>query len=446
MTSNITKGFNRIVKNRYIVNTFWLGTEKILHLISILGIGVLLARYLGPVQLGILTYVQSYVALFTFFVGLGLNQIIVRDIVNKPTEANVIIGTSLALRTVAAIFIIILINIVSLLYHDKELFRLLIIIQSMVLFNQIFLVFENFFQAKVKSKLTVICRISCDLFLILFKSFLIVHQAELIYFVIVDVTALLLLSVGFVLVYQYSEKSIRKLRFSKSVAKRMLINSWPLMLSSGLIILYMRIDQIMIERFLGVRELGNYAVSVRVSEAWYFIPMVITASFFPAILNAREQNQKIYIERLNKLFFLVLWIAVFISVFISLFSKDIISILFGKEYDIAYGALRIQAFAGVFVAMGYVNGKWMVAENFTKLELLRSVLGVCVNVVLNLFLIPYYGISGAAVSTLIAVFIASNMSMLIFKETRNIFYLQNYSLVDFRSFKNIIVFITNKGM
>ena len=123
------------------------------------------------------------------------------------------------------------------------------------------------------------------------------------------------------------------------------------------------------------------------------------------------------------------------SVLLFIFSDFIIEILFGKLFSGSKITLSILSIGGIFVGMGYVNGKWMVIENFTKLSLIRNLLGLFINIFLNLYLIPKYGIIGAAISTVISLAFASYFFFLIIKKTRKIFYLQTKSIF-YLNFRN----------
>jgi len=165
--------------------------------------------------------------------------------------------------------------------------------------------------------------------------------------------------------------------------------------------------------------------------------MIISGVLYPSIIKAKEVDLELYHLRLKQLFFTTIWIAIIFAFFLLYFSGDIITMLFGNKYSTENNVLSILAFAGIFVAMGYVNGKWMIAENYTKIELVRNVFGLVVNVILNIILIPIYGIDGAAISTLISIFFASNAVLFFYKKTRKIFYMQNMSIFDYKIIKII---------
>tara|TARA_B110000008_G_C16820795_1_gene504597 strand:+ start:16 stop:876 length:861 start_codon:yes stop_codon:yes gene_type:complete len=276
--------------------------------------------------------------------------------------------------------------------------------------------------------------------LILGKLTMIYIKSSLIDFVILDSFIFILLSITYFIYYIKMRKLKIKgfLKFNKKIAIVLLNYSWPLLLSSGAIILYMRVDQIMIKEMINLDALGKYAVAVKLSEAWYFLPIIITSVFYPYIIIGKKTSNKLYYNRLKQLFFTTLWIAILFVIFLSLFDDILIGLLFGNEFVSNNYVIPILAISGIFVSMGYVNGKWVIIENHTKFELIRNLIGGLLNVLLNFILIPVYGLNGAALSTLISLFIAANLSLLFFNKSRKIFVLQNLAIFDFTIVKKTL--------
>ena len=133
------------------------------------------------------------------------------------------------------------------------------------------------------------------------------------------------------IIYQLKNTDISNWKFNINISKTLLADSWPLMLSGIAVMLYMRIDQIMIKEMLGAEAVGNYSAAVKISEIWYFIPVVINSSLFPAILDAKKKNHRFYYKRLQQLFNMLVWTAVLIAIPISFFSEIIIGLLFGNQ-------------------------------------------------------------------------------------------------------------------
>jgi len=393
---------------KYFKNTSWLFAEKILRMIVGLFIGVWVARYLGPEQFGIFSYAQSFVGLFTAIATLGLDGIVVRELVKDETRRDELIGTAFWLKLMGAFavlcFLAIAINFTS---NDTSSNILIFIIASATVF-QSFNVVDMYFQAKVMSKFVVYSNVISLFITSLVKIALILNEAPLIAFAWVVLFDSFILACGFIYFYiKNSQSKMLRLKFYKSTAIKLLKDSWPLILSGIVISIYMKIDQIMIKEMLGSEAVGQYAAAVRLSEAWYFIPMVIASSLFPAIINAKKVSEELYYKRLQKLYDLMVWMAIAIAIPMTFMSDWIVELLYGGDYNQSGRVLMIHIWAGIFVFLGVAFGKYLAAENLTKKSLYKSLFGVFVNILFNYLLIPMYGIYGAAIATLIGQFFAN---------------------------------------
>jgi O-antigen/teichoic acid export membrane protein len=100
---------------RYFANTSWLFGEKILRMIVGLFVGIWVARYLGPEQFGLLSYAQSFVGLFTAIATLGLDGIVVRELVKDPSRRDELIGTAFWLKFIRDVRFFVILEIL----HSK---------------------------------------------------------------------------------------------------------------------------------------------------------------------------------------------------------------------------------------------------------------------------------------------------------------------------------------
>jgi O-antigen/teichoic acid export membrane protein len=173
---------------------------------------------------------------------------------------------------------------------------------------------------------------------------------------------------------------------------------------------------------------GLYSVAVRLSEVWYFIPILISSSLFPAILNAKKVSKYLYYRRLQRLYTLVIYLSLILSFSIMIFAGPLINFLYGVEYIGSVLILQVYVWSTIFVSLGVVSGQWYLSENLQILAFLRTFLGFLLNIVLNFFLIKKIGVSGAAISTLISYSFAGYFFDLFNKKTMKTFILKTKSL------------------
>lgn len=422
---------------KYFKNTSWVLFERVLRIFVGIFVTVWVARYLGPEQFGILSYAIAIVGLFSAFATLGLDSITVRELVKNETMQNQMIGTVFWLKLMGAISVLFFLYIfVSILPNDSNTNFIIFIIASSTIF-QSFNVIDFYFQSKVLSRYVVYANIISLSLSSIIKIVLILFESSLISFAWVVLFDSFILSVGLIYYYFLTNPliNIRFYKFSKDLAKSLLNDSWPLILSALLISVYMKIDQVMINSMLGSNSVGQYSAAVRLSEAWYFIPVVIAASLFPAVINAKQHNEIIYYTRLQQLYDFMVWTAILISIPVALYSDAIVNFLYGIEYSKTSNVLKIHIWTSVFVFLGVASSKWFVAENFMKLYFVRSLYGVLCNIAFNIILIPLYGIEGAAISTLFGQILVTYLSDLFSVKTRRNFIMKTKTLLISRYFK-----------
>jgi O-antigen/teichoic acid export membrane protein len=407
---------------RYFLNTSWMLGEFILRILAGLLVGIYVARYLGPEQFGVYSYAIAFVALFGVIAKLGLDGIVVRDLVSHPDKRDTYLGTAFWLKQIGALLTLSTLAIAVQFTSNDATTNLYIFMIGCGLFFQAFDVVDSYFQSKVLSKYVSVAKLTQLVFSSVLKLYFIFIQADLFWFVLVSLLDQITLALS--LAFAYSRQKIASFFgcFELGTAKAMLKNSWPLMLSGIAIILYMRIDQIMIKEMLGEREVGLYSAAVRLSEAWYFVPVIITTSLFPAIVNAKKANQKLYNKRLQWLYSIMIYFAVAVALPVTFMAESIVVTLYGNHYQDAGTVLSIHIWAGLFVAMGVVNGQWFLAENLQYLATRNTLIGAVTNVALNMILIPVYGIKGAAFATFISYGVAAYLSLLINSKTRDRFF------------------------
>lgn len=387
---------------KYFRNTSWLFFEKIIKISVGLFVTIWIARYLGPEYFGLLTYAESFVGLLAVVAKLGVDQIVIRELVKNPKNKDSIIGTAFILKLIGATFLIVLVVYVHKYFSDSVFENLLIFLIALAQLFTAFHVVDFYFQSQVKSKFTVVVRTFGLVVGSSIKIFLIVNEYELIWFALAALFQSLVTSLGFIFIYRVKVDKLSNLTFKLGMARELLSNSWPLILSGIALAVYMKIDQIMIGNMLSNEAVGQYAVAARVSEVWFFLPMIICSSLFPAIINSKKLGAKRYSQRLQSLYDLVVWIAILIALPMTFASDLIINTLYGSEYNESADVLKIHIWSGVFAFVGVAFSKYLISENLQLKNFFRTLVGAVSNIVLNLILIPIHGIEGAAIATLLA--------------------------------------------
>lgn len=410
---------------RYAANTSWMMVEQMLRIVAGLLVGIWVARYLGPDQFGLFSYVLAFTAIFAGIAKLGLDGILVRELINHPQGLDTYLGTAFWLKVMGAFVVIgIMAAVIPFTSNDSTINLYIFIIAAGLVF-QSFEVVEFYFQSQVQAKVVSICKVIQLALSSVIKIYLVLTQADLFWFVCVTAFDTVSLAVSYFIAYKIRGNVDFLRRFQLGVAKQLLKDSWPLILSSVVVMIYMRIDQIMIKEMLGDYEVGVYSAAVRLSEAFYFISTLITASLFPAILNAKNKSETLYKQRLQRLYTFLVWFAISVAIPITLLSDWVILLFFGEAYQKAGQVLMVHIWSMPFVFLLVSSGKWFIAEGLSKLALHRNLCAAFTNICLNFFLIPAFGVVGAAMSTFIAFFMSGYIFDIISTRTRCQFILKS---------------------
>jgi len=404
---------------KIIDNIGWLFFDKILRLGVGLLVGVWIARYLGPELFGLLNYALAFTGLFGAIATLGLQGIVVRDIVRDPDGARLTLGTAALLQFIGGLIAFLMIMIaIAFLRPDDPLARSIVAILGAVLLFKASDIAVYWFESQVQSKYVVWVQNSVYLLFAAGKVVLILNKASLTAFVWLMLMEAIIVALILITVFGRVGQPLKTLKANNKRAKTLLKDSWPLLLSSMAIVIYIKIDQIMLGEMIGEGAVGIFSAAARLSEAWYFIPMMIVTSVFPTIIASKQTNEVIYIERVQRLYNLLAFISVTIGLLFSIVSSCLITTLYGANYAEAGAVLSIQIWAGVFVSMGIARGKWLLAENLHHIGYWYISLAMVINIVGNFFLIPLYEEIGAAVATVISQATAAILAPALFKETR----------------------------
>lgn len=423
--------FNRVIKKtfnhdlkKYFSNISFLMVEKIFRVAVGFFVSVWVAKYLGPDLFGLYSMALSIISILMVLTTLGLDGVVVKELVAQNNK-NDTLGSAFGLKAITSITISITLYFI-ILVKDLDILGNLIFILSLGAIFRSFSVIDYYFQSEVLSKFIVYSNsISLGLSSIV-KLYLINIGADVNAFAWVFVLEYSISALLYTSFYKRYKKD--RWSFSFHTCKYLLGQSWPLILTGFVVSIYMKIDQVMLGVMINNFEVGQYSVAVRLSEIWYFFPVIVASSFFPAILNAKKDGSKMYIKMLDFLYIGLGWMSILVAVFITLSAEWLVPFIYGNEYYEAAPILKVHVWSAVFVFLGVVSSKWFIAESMQKYSFYRTLCGAVLNVLLNYIAIPIYGGLGAAFSTLVSQMIACYVFNFFSHKTRPVFYQQTKAI------------------
>ncbi|MCD4666955.1 flippase [archaeon] len=209
---------------------------------------------------------------------------------------------------------------------------------------------------------------------------------------------------GFFLSFYFLEKkifSIFNTKITSIIPGRELFSySWPLLFVSFLISIMLWVDTFMLSYFRTVSEVGIYNVSLPTAQLMYVFPQALMILFLPLATELYAKNNKKVIFSIYKI--ITKWIFLFNIILLAsfiLFSENILNIFFGESYIIGSSSLIILSFGYFINYLTLGTSNILMAFKKTKLLFFNSIIITLINILLNWYLIPIYGIEGAAIAT-----------------------------------------------
>ena len=404
---------------RILPNTGWLAGDRLLRLALGLLVGAWIARTLGPADYGTLSFAFAWVALFTPLAALAHDRMVVRELVERPGDAGAVLGSAAVLRLLGGVIgSAAAIAGVSLLRPGDRDALALVSIFAVVMIVQPLAVIELWYQSRVRTRDAVLALTCAALLAAALKVILIVRRAPLTAFAWAGLAEVLLAGVAVALVYQLRERGLAAWRVRLAECRALLRDSWPLVLSGAMILIYMRIDQVMLRQLATPAELGAYAAAVKLVEGWYFLPTAVVASVFPSIVEARLADPGRFARRLQKLYAVMAAAAYAVAIPTCILAPWLVRLLYGPGYAAAAPMLAVLVWSLVFTNLGVARGAFLTSMNWTKPYLMTVALGGLVNVVLKLFLIPRWGGMGAVIASCVAYWVATHGSCFVYRPLR----------------------------
>lgn len=422
-------------------NAGWIAGCQLVQMAVGVLIGALVARSLGPNEYGLYNYAAAFTGLFGVWAGLGVRNIVIRDLVRRPSDEAQILGTAFSLQAIAGV-ISFAASVLAMTFTrgPSTPSTKLVWIFSASFFFTSFQVFGFWFEARTKFKLVNAIRMAIFAAFTIGKIALLIAHSGVFGFALLGMAEVAVSSLVMTALYRGAGGTMRQWRFDAKEARLLLREGSPLLIAGVAATLYMRMDQVMLGMMKNDALVGIYSAAVKISEAGYFIPAAAATALLPALTASRSDGESEYYRRFQKFFDLAALYGVAVALFTSLSARPLVSLLFGPAYSETATVLVLHAWGGVFVAIGIACKHWFLIEGLQRYTLYRVVAGALVNLALNLLSIPKFGAVGAAAATVAA----QAMGLFLFNginpNSRKIFRMQLKSLNIARGLK--VVFAT----
>ncbi|MBE8578481.1 flippase [Vibrio sp. OPT18] len=403
-----------MIKKFELYNTLWLIFDKVFRLFVGLWLSVLIAKNLGSELFGEYNYIVSLMAIVSVFIAYGTNAIVLKYVSQGNEE---IIDISFILRMIAYLIFFVVFAILILFLELENKYNY--ILMAFILLFKPFDVVKVYFESIVQVKMIVTIGNIVFILISAAKLYIIYQGVTVSGLLLIALFESALTAVGFFYAY-YRKKSGEVLNLQKvnlNYIIKVSKESFPLIFSSICWVLYTQIDKLMVGELIGKSELGVYSISVMFADLSFILPAMLFSSIIPGVLVTCNKDEEKFNSKIITTYTIMMYLSLCCYFFTSAFATYFIPAYYGSEYYDSVGVLYIYGIGVVFSSLMLVSGKYMIQYNLQRLMLKRQMLGLLINVGLNIVLIPNYGSEGAAVASVISLMIVSLFSDLFSKRT-----------------------------
>lgn len=362
------------------------------------------ARYLGIEGYGVLSFVFAFVGIFSIFTDIGLSTLTTREVARNKSFANKYLTNVTFMKIVLSVItfglIILTINTLS---YPKQIIQVTYIASIAMITGSFAGTFSAIFRAYEKMTYLSIVQISSSILMLGGVLLVIFYQFSIFWIISISlIISIISLSAFLVLYLKYFTKL--KIEYDWSFCKNALKESWPMGAVAICVMLYFRIDTVMLSLMKDETAVGLYSAAYRLSEMTTVIPGILMASVFPVMAQYFNSSKDSFNLAYNKSVKYLLYLALPMALIVTLLAEPIINLVYGAQFAGSIGALQVLIWASAIMYVTMTIGTTIVTANRQIFHLKLALIATALNIILNLIFIPRYGYIGASATTMVTEF------------------------------------------
>jgi O-antigen/teichoic acid export membrane protein len=385
-------------------------------------INVIIARNFGPEIYGKYSFIIGLVSLVALLAEFRLINIIVKEVSLMPSASGEIIGSSLLINLFFSFIGFFIVMFLSYMYIYDSIIYYGLMLYSVTYFYKIPRAFRAYFVAIGKNVFNVISEFFASIVCLASIAVVIAYSG--------DIYAIMFLrTLDFLYVYAVIAlcfvllKDKVKLSMSIVVIRRLFFSALPLVISGFVLVLFQRIDVFMIKYYLGDEQVGFYSAAMNYMMIFSIPAMVLSESMAP---NVHSNGSLLARSSFLKS---VVWVGAVMSFLMLITVSPMIVLIYGEIFSVSVSCAMILSLSPFLIGLGSSAGQLIIKDGVQNKAVVKSILACLINILLNYFLIPEWGINGAAASTVISFLVAYYLSHYFIRDLRGIFFEQCKAVV-----------------
>jgi len=381
---------------------------------------ILLARFLGPEQMGQYGAIYAYLSLYSWLSTAALDQILAREVSVRRAQAAHIFFHGTLIGLFFAVLGSALACGLGPLFGYHGVMRWLIAVAALDLMILSPLKQPGIiFQVDMRQWIPVGISLARQVLWLAALCLLALRSAAF-YQVIVTRTLCGVLEAAAVI---YFVRRCGVLNFLQKLhwneIQQLLRFALPMALSAVAGSLFLRIDQVMLHKMSGDRMLGPYVVAVQLTEQFGALPVALISSLFPVLAQAAGQ-EPLFRHYLGVSYRFLMATVFFACAVVTPITAPLVSLLYGKQFLSSASLINILVWSEAPLFLGVALTNALVAKNLQRYLPYSTAVGAVLNIGLNLVFIPRWGALGASWATLISYCVAAVLFYLVFGPARGV--------------------------
>jgi len=405
--------------------------ENIVRLMAVAAVSFWIARQLGPDQFGILNFASALMAILVLVAAMGLDTPVILRL-TQTQQPGEVVGAVLLLRAMAGLLVFAFaVALAFLLKRDDPLALSVTLIVSLSILLSSFNVFDYWFKARTLPSRPALARVTGTLIAAGAKVVCLLLGFGVVALAWTVALEALVTSIGLILAYLSATRGPAHQRWSINYQLIVALarESWPYMLSAAAQITYMKIDVVMLGYLSSNAETGIYSLAQKLSEVLYIVPVVLIESAYPTLTKQFFDSKQTRDSLQGQMLFdLAVGGSLLATLVALVLAGPMISLVFGSGYDRSISIFYLHAWSCIAIGMTAARHRWLATIGLQRYAPTVTIIGLVINVAMNLLLIPAHGAMGAAIATVVSYFISGYLSSFFLPALRDIGRMQTRAL------------------
>lgn len=388
------------LKKNIIQNMSWLFLGELTGRIIKIILVIYAVRLLGTSEWGMFSYILSFVTIFINLTDIGLNTIVVKELISKDQEKFSYFSTAfyikLSLLLLSAVIIFTTISYESI----QNNIAIVVLLFLFSFFETVRDFVMSLSRAEEKMKYEALFKIFSN-FIIGICGFYFLHLANNAQSLSTAYALGGFLSFATASLFLFKKNKYIFSSFSKKLIYPLLHLTWPLAMTLITTTIIFNTDILMLQKYKTLSDVGIYSAAQKLIFLFHIIPQVILGASQPAMTKLRihmEEFKSFY----KKMFFILTGSSILISATTLLFPKLMLFLLYGGNFTSGSTALQILSFSLIPVFINYLSVYTIITFDAQRKLLWGNITLIIINILLNVILIQSYGIIGASLATTIS--------------------------------------------